>query len=131
MSIANRFKAFVSTVAAAAGAGRSLQPKKEDVHMNTNSAPTISATGLPTVLQAALTTLERFSGPEVEKLKASVKVTVDDAVAAAGPIAAQIFNAGIEAIPGVKLFAAPIELVADPIVSGAASNLAQRAEAAF
>ena len=83
------------------------------------------------LLQQALAELEKFSGPEVEAMKASGKSFLDDTVKAAGPLSAQIFNIGLEAVPGLKLFAAPIEAVADPIVSGFVGHEAQRAETAL
>jgi hypothetical protein len=71
---------------------------------------------LSTILREALAALEKFTGPEIDALKASAKDTMDKAVAASGPIGIQIFNVGLESFPGVKIIAPAIEVVADPIV---------------
>jgi hypothetical protein len=77
---------------------------------------------------AALAELDKFTGPEVEALKASARQTIEAAVTASGPIAAQLLNLGLSSIPGVAIFAPAIEVVADPIVSGFVSGEAKQME---
>ncbi len=87
--------------------------------------PTKQFTG---VLSSATAELDKFTGPEVEALKAWAAQGVTLAANAAGPIAAQLLNLGLSSIPGVSIFAPAIEVVADPLVSGFVSGEAKALE---
>lgn len=90
--------------------------------------PTKQFTG---ILSSVAAELDKFSGPEVEALKAWAKQGLELGAAASGPIAAQLLNLGLSSIPGVNIFAPAIETVVAPIVSGFVTHEAQAVESAL
>ena len=98
----------------------------------TTASTTISVKGLMTgvenTLQPFMALIDGIADPAVATFKKSMQQVLDDAGPASGPIAAALFNRGLESIPGIKLIAPAIEVIADPIVSTVVSSAVKSAE---